>query len=143
MIVTKSSKLNAKTLYEYSSPLVFLKARLPRLFAPPWLSSEASVHVPPFLSLITRFFDLPLAIHLSPFYTMSSSSKGESDGIAPQNKGSWATFLKVRNLSKPGSTASLIITLVDSILQWRPLINHSSPIHPRHYIPHRVLGILD
>ena len=30
---------------------------------------------------------------------MSGSSKDEGAGVAPQNKGSWATFLKVRQAS--------------------------------------------
>ena len=75
---------------------------------------------------------------------MSGSSKDEGAGVSPQNKGSWATFVKVR---KPrgcnDSSMLLIATLVDSIIQWRPLFYDSPPFHPRHHFPHRVLGLLD
>ena len=77
---------------------------------------------------------------------MSGSSKDEGAGVAPQNKGSWATFLKVRQASWFEMTeivSKLIATIVDSIVQWRPLFYDSSPFHPGHHFPYRVLCLLD
>jgi len=37
----------------------------------------------------------PTILHLTQFHIMSSSSKDEGGGVAPQNKGSWSSFLKV------------------------------------------------
>ena len=75
---------------------------------------------------------------------MSGSQNDEGAAMSPQNKGSWTTFLKVR---KPRGcndrTVSLIATIVDSIIQWRPLLYDSSSFHPGHHFPYRILCLLD
>lgn len=76
---------------------------------------------------------------------MSLHSKDEGAGVAPQNKGSWSTFLKV---SRPTITHGLDRTLpvalvVNSIFQWRPLVIDCSSLHFGHHVPHRILGVLD
>ena len=42
-----------------------------------------------------------------------------------------------------GIVSRLIAIIVDSIIQWRPLFYDSSPFHPGHHFPHRVLCLLD
>lgn len=77
--------------------------RLPRLFAPPSLPSTLVLDrlkkllVEPTTTHLYLSLKLTFSHSLSPSTTMSSSSKNEGEGVAPQNKGSWATFLKVRN----------------------------------------------
>ena len=97
------------------------------------------------LSLSFSLSELTLSHSLSLPSTMSSSSKSEGEGVAPQNKGSWSTFLRVRNRPprKEAPTESLMESLVDSIFQWRSLIHDCSSLHTRHHVPHRIFGILD
>ena len=59
-----------------------------------------------FTLLLLLLLLLPLPPIISSFLfinllqlNMSASSKDEGAGVAPQNKGSWATFLKVRQAS--------------------------------------------
>lgn len=76
---------------------------------------------------------------------MSSSKQEEGAGVAPQNKGSWSSFLKVFCLKSNDHTASIETDrlLVDSIIQWRSLDFDCSSLYPRDHLFGRVFGLLD
>lgn len=74
---------------------------------------------------------------------MASSSTEEGAGVAPQNKGSWTSFLKVRQATIITATElQANFYIVHRKLQWRSLVFDCPSLYPRCYLPHRVLFVL-